>query len=72
VYIPKGTGIYIANRSVNMDKNVWGADADEFKPERWLDLPETYDSTFSVLTFIAGPHHCIGKNMSIMVSRGER
>jgi cytochrome P450 len=68
VFIPKGTSIYIPNRSVNMDKKVWGEDADEFKPERWENLPKDYDSTFSMMTFIAGPHHCIGRNMSIMVS----
>lgn len=70
VYIPKGTGIYIPNRSVNQDKDIWGEDADEFKPERWLNLPEKYNSTFSVMTFIAGAHHCIGQQMSIMV--GDR
>ena len=67
VYIPKGTGIYIPNRAVNMDKSVWGPDADEFKPERWADLPAEYDSTFSMMTFIAGPHKCIGMSMSIQV-----
>lgn len=52
-------------RSVNFDENVWGPDALEFKPERWLDPPSQYNATFSMLTFIAGPHHCIGRNMSV-------
>lgn len=37
-----------------------------FRPERWLPLPETYDSTFSLMTFKAGPRACIGKQMAII------
>jgi len=29
-------------------------------------LPKDYDPTFSLMTFIAGPHHCIGRQMSII------
>lgn len=66
MFVPKGTQVYIASRAVNQDKEVWGPDADEFKPERWLNLPEKYDSTFSILTFIAGPHKCIGMAMAVL------
>lgn len=68
VFIPKGMSVYIPSRAVNQDKDVWGDDADEFKPERWLNLPENYDSTFSIMTFIAGPHKCIGMQMAMLVS----
>ncbi|KAF7967394.1 hypothetical protein HWV62_34447 [Athelia sp. TMB] len=64
--IPKGTIHYIPIKVVNTWKVLWGEDANEFKPERWLNLPKDYNSTFSVLSFIAGPHHCIGKTMSII------
>jgi hypothetical protein len=40
--------------------------AHRFRPERWLNLPSSYNSTFSLLSFIAGPHGCIGKTMAIM------
>ncbi|MCO5571009.1 hypothetical protein L7F22_024740 [Adiantum nelumboides] len=66
VFVPKGTGVFIASRVVNEDEKIWGSDAHEFNPDRWDALPEKYDSTFSMLTFIAGPHHCIGRNMAIM------
>ncbi len=39
---------------------------DRFRPERWLNLPKTYNPTFSLLSFIAGPHGCIGKTMAII------
>lgn len=34
--VPKGTTIYIGIRASNLDKRIWGEDALEFKPERWL------------------------------------
>ena len=34
--IPKGTRIIIAIRACNRYKDIWGEDAHEWKPERWL------------------------------------
>ncbi|KAL9708590.1 hypothetical protein Ac2012v2_008259 [Leucoagaricus gongylophorus] len=66
IVIPKGTLFYIPIRVVNTWKDTWGEDAEEFHPERWLHLPKDYHPTFSMLSFIAGPHACIGKTMSII------
>jgi len=41
-------------------------DLPRFKPSRWLDLPDSYNPNYSFLSFIAGPHACIGKTMAIM------
>ncbi|GJJ15952.1 hypothetical protein Clacol_010231 [Clathrus columnatus] len=65
-YIPKGTMFYIPIRAVNTWTKIWGPDAKEFRPERWSNLPSTYNSNFSLLSFIAGPHSCIGRTMAIM------
>ncbi|KAJ3509263.1 hypothetical protein NLJ89_g5318 [Agrocybe chaxingu] len=37
-----------------------------FKPSRWQALPPKYNAAFSTLSFIAGPHACIGKTMAIV------
>ncbi|KAJ7280421.1 cytochrome P450 [Mycena rebaudengoi] len=66
VFVPKGTQIYIPIRVINTWKDVWGPDAEEFRPARWLDLPAAYNSTFSQFSFIAGPHGCIGKTMAVV------
>ncbi|KAI0059656.1 cytochrome P450 [Artomyces pyxidatus] len=66
IYVPKGTQLSIPIRAINTNPNVWGPDAEVFRPERWLDLPKAYDPNFSVMSFIAGPHACIGKTMSIL------
>ena len=52
-------------RAINTYAPVWGPDAAEFKPQRWLKLPPTFNSTFSFQSFITGPHGCIGKTMAI-------
>ncbi|KAJ6554010.1 cytochrome P450 [Mycena vulgaris] len=65
VAVPKGTVIIIPIRVINTWKEIWGPDAEEFRPARWLALPAAYNPTFSQFSFIAGPHACIGKTMAI-------
>ena len=44
ILIPKGTPIVVGIRSCNRSKAIWGNDALEWKPERWLSpLPTTLD-----------------------------
>lgn len=41
VPIPKGTELLMGFLGCNIDKNMWGDDALEWKPDRWLKgLPE--------------------------------
>lgn len=44
-------------------KTVWGPDAEEFKPERWIDQVTeriTPVSPFKFSAFYGGPHACLG------------
>ncbi|KAG6911171.1 hypothetical protein DXG01_003911 [Tephrocybe rancida] len=66
ILVPKGTLLTIPIRIINTWKVLWGDDAEDFKPERWLNLPEDYHPVFSMLSFLAGPHACIGKTMAII------
>ncbi|KAJ6524320.1 cytochrome P450 [Mycena capillaripes] len=65
VLVPKGTNINIPIRVINTWKQVWGENAEEFHPARWLNLPEAYNPTFSQFSFITGPHGCFGKTMAV-------
>ena len=39
--VPKNTGVIVSIRGCNRNKAIWGEDAHEWKPERWLSpLPE--------------------------------
>ncbi|KAJ7272392.1 cytochrome P450 [Mycena rebaudengoi] len=67
--IAKGQIIHVPILAVNTDKEIWGNDATEFIPERWEHLPDAVNSIPSIwahqLTFLAGPHNCIGFRFSI-------
>lgn len=42
ILVPKGTGIIIGILACNRSRAIWGSDADEWKPERWLGpLPDS-------------------------------
>ncbi|ODA81815.1 hypothetical protein RJ55_00320 [Drechmeria coniospora] len=60
--IPKGTRIMLSPWGTNMDRRLWGDDAADFRPERWLTPsggtgPE---SNFAFMTFLQGPRSCMG------------
>ncbi|CAK5267084.1 unnamed protein product [Mycena citricolor] len=68
--IRRGQVLTIPILEINTDKELWGEDALEFKPDRWDNLPEAVHSIPSVwahqLTFIAGPHSCIGFRFTVV------
>jgi len=39
IFIPEGTEVYLGFVSANTDKQIWGQDALEWKPERWVSPP---------------------------------
>ena len=42
VLVPKGTKVFPSILGSNRNLDIWGADAYEWKPERWLEgLPES-------------------------------
>ncbi|KAK0488941.1 cytochrome P450 [Armillaria novae-zelandiae] len=66
VLVPEGTLLQICIRQINTWKHVWGEDAEEFRPQRWFNLPKAYNPSYSHLSFLSGPHSCIGKTMAII------
>ncbi|KAJ7624701.1 cytochrome P450 [Roridomyces roridus] len=65
VLVPKGTLLNIPVRAISTQKSFWGEDAEEFRPARWLNLPDTHDATYSNFAFLVGAHSCIGKMMAL-------
>jgi cytochrome P450 len=57
-HIPKGTNIVVLPSAMNHSKELWGVDAEEFKPERWLQpgcsTTGGAESPYANLTFGAG------------------
>ena len=70
--IKKGQRFQIPILAVNRSKAIWGEDAHEFKPNRWLQstTPETASSIPGVwghmMTFLGGPRACIGYRFSLV------
>ncbi|RDX41926.1 cytochrome P450 [Lentinus brumalis] len=71
IAIPKGTFVLLNLRACNTNKALWGDDALEWKPERWLKpLPRAVEEAripgiyANLMTFISGGHSCIGFKFS--------
>lgn len=73
-----GQQIIIPVAAYNKSTDIFGPDADEFRPERWLDGSldrkdkEGNASTgiwSGLLTFLAGPRACIGYRMALLEAK---
>ncbi|KAJ6548742.1 cytochrome P450 [Mycena capillaripes] len=69
VKIPRGTTIFLGIAGANRLRSVWGPDATEWKPERWLsgDLYYKVDPSLrlpgiyaGMMSFLGGRRSCIG------------
>ncbi|KAF7331131.1 Cytochrome P450 [Mycena sanguinolenta] len=69
VAIKKGQFIFSALWSYNRLPTIWGPDAHEFKPSRWLEKTpyrgQAMGPYSNLLTFLQGPRMCIGWRFAI-------
>ncbi|KAH7096526.1 cytochrome P450 [Auriculariales sp. MPI-PUGE-AT-0066] len=69
IEISKGDMVNIPIHLVNRDDSVWGRDANQFRPERWSEIPARASTIPGIapnlLTFIGGPHACIGHRFAV-------
>ncbi|KAJ4298898.1 hypothetical protein N0V90_004141 [Kalmusia sp. IMI 367209] len=67
-FIPAGTTIIICPWAINTSNALWGADAKEFNPDRWMGQGRANtggaESNYAVTTFLHGPRSCIGKDFA--------
>ncbi|OJJ65691.1 hypothetical protein ASPBRDRAFT_139582 [Aspergillus brasiliensis CBS 101740] len=66
-YFPPGTILSIPIYTLHHLKEVWGADADEFRPERWEKITDRQKKAF--IPFSYGPRACLGRNLAEMELR---
>ncbi|KAI0698621.1 cytochrome P450 [Cytidiella melzeri] len=71
ILVPKDTTVVIGIRACNRNKAIWGEDALEWKPERWLKkLPDSVAAAHvpgiysNLMTFLGGGRACIGFKFS--------
>ncbi|KAH9940396.1 cytochrome P450 [Epithele typhae] len=70
VPVKKGELIVVPILALNTSKAIWGPDAFEFNPDRWLEEPEAASTIPGVwghlMTFLGGQHACIGYRFSVV------
>lgn len=63
-FVPGGYWVGMNPAVVHFDKSIFGQDADEFRPGRWLG-PDAAMMDRHMLAFGHGSRTCIGKNISL-------
>ncbi|CAK9001241.1 unnamed protein product [Durusdinium trenchii] len=62
-YVPAKVPIIVNILALHYSEDLWGADVNEFKPERWeRGLPHK----FAFMPFAHGPRACIGREFTLM------
>jgi cytochrome P450 len=73
--LPAGTVIGMNPWTLNFDEEIWGADTEAFKPERWLQAPgeekEVFEKRLAVMkhndfSFSYGPRVCLGRHIATL------
>lgn len=75
-HLPSGTLVSMNPWVIHRNKEIFGADAEQFNPSRWLrdskyESPEVYQARLAAmkrvdLVFGGGPRTCLGKNISLL------
>ncbi|KAH7413160.1 cytochrome P450 [Cadophora sp. MPI-SDFR-AT-0126] len=69
VFIPGGSSVGINSWVAHRNRSVFGRDAEEWRPERWLEFEEQGrggEIERYMLAFGLGSRTCIGKNISLL------
>lgn len=63
--IPSGYVVGVNPHTIQFNTEVFGDDAEEFRPERWLESQaRNFEMEKNLLSFGAGTRTCVGKNVS--------
>ncbi|KAI9815253.1 MAG: hypothetical protein M1827_002733 [Pycnora praestabilis] len=61
IFVPQGTQVSVNFGAMQRDKDIWGEDADEFRPERWEDMK----TGWHYIPFSGGPRICPGQQIAL-------
>ncbi|KAI0456033.1 cytochrome P450 [Xylaria acuta] len=68
MYFPEGTSVGCMPAAVHLNKEVFGDDADVFRPERWLieDREQLRLMEAAHMGFSRGRRNCLGQNIAVL------
>lgn len=70
IVIPKKMEVIVPVSSLHRDKQLWGEDADEFRPSRFANgINKASKNPVSFLPFGLGPRTCIGQSLALLEAR---
>ncbi|KAJ5654749.1 hypothetical protein N7490_001752 [Penicillium lividum] len=61
VYVRKGQSVFYTTHVMHRRKDLWGPDADEFKPGRWANRKAGWE----YIPFNGGPRICLGQQFAL-------
>ncbi|KAH7431568.1 hypothetical protein KP509_08G055600 [Ceratopteris richardii] len=68
--IPKGLSVWVPVLAIHHDKDIWGEDANEFKPERFANgVSKSCKHPMAFMPFSFGPRNCVGQNFAMMEAK---
>lgn len=65
ILVRKGEVVVISQYVNSRKKNIWGPDADEFRPQRW-ETGELDNVGWAFFPFNGGPRKCLGEDFALM------
>ncbi|ONM25549.1 cytochrome P450 709B1 [Zea mays] len=70
IRVPEGAILTIPIATIHRDKEVWGEDAGEFRPERFENgVTRAAKHPNALLSFSSGPRSCIGQNFAMIEAK---
>lgn len=70
--LPRGLSVWIPVLAIHHDEFIWGADAHEFRPERFAPGARRGSSSSGAarfLPFAAGPRNCVGQAYALFEAK---
>lgn len=64
-FVPAGSMVLYDIWSLGRDQNIWGKDAEDFRPERWLERKDQ-PTMYEYAVFNAGPRECLGRRLALV------